>query len=105
MTDGIQDLSVLHEVPYSNIDGAYVKVAIEKTGPKLTDPERWTEEREGTIVGRGNGQGVYYDTDAQEVLTHSIGPAIYLNTREETVLEVRTDKLGNELVEFRPEEA
>jgi hypothetical protein len=105
MTNGIADLSVLHDKPYSQIKGDWVKVRQETTDytePLLERREATqTEVREGTIVGRGNGTGTYYDGVEKAVMTHSIGPAIYLETPEETVLEVRTDKENNELLDYQ----
>lgn len=103
MTDGITDLNALHEVPYSNIKGAYVKVHQSiSTDPMYPQKER-IETREGVIVGREKGQSLYYDSDMGEnIPTHNA--AIYLETPEDTILEVRTDKTENELLEFQPRE-
>jgi hypothetical protein len=95
-------LEQLHEVPYSEIEGAYAKVKITDE-PRPMEPERIVEIREGKIIGRGNGWGTTYDTGEKEVMEVVIGPSIYLDTPEETTLEVRTDKRGNELLEFNPE--
>jgi hypothetical protein len=109
MTEGITDLSVLHEVPYRHIEGAYVKVNQEIENDPLmmehkTVNRTHTETREGTIVGRGNGQGLAYDTGEKRSKPISIGPSIYLDTPGDTILEVRTDKVENELLEFEPPE-
>jgi len=104
MSDGIS-LSHLHEVPWSNIEGAYVKVRQETTEYDYlrdTEPQRTTEIREGVIVGRAQGRGLYYDSERNENIPTSIGPSIYLDTPEDTILEVRTDKTENELLEFEP---
>jgi hypothetical protein len=101
-------LSHLHDKPYSEINGDWVKVKRELTDYTAPLSERRgrgeTEVREGKIVGRGNGTGVYYDSDLGEVLPHSIGPAIYIETPEETVLEVRTDKENNGLLDYQNNE-
>jgi len=105
MSDGVS-LSHLHDVPYSNIEGAYVKVKQEVTdhmAAPVGEVERSTEEREGRIIGRGNGRGVVWDRGEKANKTVSIGPSIYLDTPEDTILEVRTDKLENELLAFEPE--
>lgn len=106
MSDGVS-LSHLHEVPYSQIEGAYVKVNQEAVSNRVRiheQPETHTETREGKIVGRGNGTGTYYDSVEKAVMTHSIGPAIYIETPEDTILEVRTDKTENELVDYQNNE-
>jgi hypothetical protein len=103
MTDGVS-LSHLHEVPYSNIKGAYVKVKQERIrGDPMdisTETKREKLTREGTIVGRANGTGLYYDAQRGESVVDRIGPCIYIETPEETVLEVSTEKSGNELLEY-----
>jgi hypothetical protein len=108
MSDGITDLSVLHDVPWSNIEGAHVEVKQATTDHALPEAERrkrtTTEIREGVIVGRGEGRGVTYDTGEREVVEISIGPSIYLDTPEDTILEVRTYKDENELLDFTPAE-
>jgi len=107
MTAGTS-LSHLHEVPYSNVEGAYVKVKQEvNTNPVVISeqPETHTETREGEIVGRAEGTGLYYSEKHGENIADSIGPCIYLSTPEDTILEVSTDKPENELLEFtRPGE-
>lgn len=108
MTAGIP-LEDLHEVPYSNVEGAYVKVKQEVTTlvQPTTEPpyESKTEVREGEIVGRAEGTGLYYSDTLGEDVADPIGPCIYLRTPEDTILEVRTDKPENELLEFtRPGE-
>jgi len=103
----INDLSDLHTVPYSEVEGAYIKVLVEKTvdhGRLDEAPTYKMEAREGEIVGRGNGTGLYYDTKAKDTYETSIGPAVYIYTAEETTLEVRTDRIENELVEFKAQE-
>ena len=108
MTNGITDLSVLHEVPYSQIKGAWVKVKQEQQPDDLLslgNPKaRETKIREGIIVGRGNGRGTAYDTGEREVQEITIGPAIYLETPENTILEVRTDKDASELLDYQNNE-
>ena len=110
MTDGIKDLSMFHEVPYSNLRGAHVEIRIENTDHAavgaVSNPgaHTTTEVREGVIVGRGNGRGVSYDTGENQVMETSIGPSVYLETPQDTILEVRADKSGNELLEFTPPE-
>ena len=106
MPDGITDLSVLHDVPWSQIEGAYVTVKQVTTDHALPEAERrkrtTTEVREGEIAGRGAGWGVTYDTGERETKQISIGPSIYLDTPEDTILEVRTYKDENELLDFTP---
>jgi len=105
--DGLS-LSHLHEVPYSNIEGAQVHVTIDKTtveestGGPVTHKE--TIHRAGRIVGRGEGRGVAYDSGSKTTKPTSIGPSIYLDTPEDTILEVRTDKAGNKLTMFDPDD-
>jgi len=101
MSENITDLSVFHEVPWENIDGAYVKVhqKIDST-PHMPRKER-LETREGQIVGREIGQSLYYDSQRGESAP-TYQAAIYLETPEDTILEIRTDKPGNELIEFKP---
>lgn len=107
-----QTLADLHELPWSAIEGADVRVRLEVDDRPMhlsasealerQDLVR-TEDREGEIVGREMGKGLYYSSD-HGLIPDSIGPAIYLDTPEETTLEVRTDKLGNELLAFEPPE-
>lgn len=111
MSENITDLSVFHEVPYENIRGAYVKVShsidhayLPNADPRKSGSSATEEIREGTIVGRGEGRGTAFDTGEKEVRPISIGPSIYLDTPEDTILEIRTDKAGNELLEFIPGE-
>lgn len=106
MTDNLTNLEAFHEVPYNNIKNAYVEVKQEITDDPLAHkPTTHIETREGTIVGRGNGRGIRYDSSgANAYIETTIGPSIYLETPEETILEVRTDKPGNELRDFRPKE-
>jgi len=104
----IKNLEALHEVPYSNIKGAYVKVKQEQQPTELLEvgnpTARETKTREGTIVGRANGTGLYYDSQMKESVVDTIGPCIYIETPAETILEVNTEKTNNELLEFEPEE-
>jgi len=106
--DGLTNLSALHEVPYSNVEGAYVKVKQEQQPDDLLElgnPQaRETEIREGTIVGRAEGTGLYYDSQRRENVVDTIGPCIYIETPEDTVLEVSTEKTQNELLEFEHNE-
>jgi hypothetical protein len=103
MSDGIKDLDALHEVPWSSIKGAYVKVKQETTEHVTVQRQATkTEIREGKIVGREKGQSLYYDSEIGEnIPTHNA--AIFLDTPENTILEVSTDKTENELLEFLPE--
>lgn len=102
-------MSHLHEVPWPAVEGAFVRVRVERTDHAAIgsvanpDAHRQTEIREGTIVGRGAGRGVAYDSGESRTKPINIGPSIYLDTPQDTVLEVRTDKLENELLEFQPE--
>jgi len=104
MSNGITDLSVLHEVPYSDIKGASVKVLLEKDDPMMLEARTEREVRQGTIVGRGNGQGVAYDRQEKDCKPISIGPSIYLETPEDTILEVRTEKVANKLLNYKDNE-
>lgn len=62
------------------------------------------EEREGELVGRAEGRGIWYDSARGENVPNHIGPTVFLETPEDTVLEVRTDKDGNKLLAFEPPE-
>lgn len=100
-------LEAVHDMPWDDLEGAYIKVKQEASDPlppHHNDTERSIEEREGTLVGRGEGQGVSYDTGEKATRPLRIGPAIYLDTPEDTILEVRTDKVETELLEFEPPE-
>lgn len=104
MSEGVKDLNPLHEVPWSNIKGAYVKVhqEVSEDPLALSEVDTYLETREGEIVGREKGQSLYYDSERGEnIPTHNA--AIYLETPEDTILEVSTDKTANELLEFEPE--
>ena len=110
MTDGVS-LSHLHETPWTDVKGAYIEVEIEIDSNPLTvpaleyDPDNVTyERREGDLVGRANGTGLYYDSDRGENIPTPIGTKVYLDTPQDTVLEVATDKSGNTLVNFQPPE-
>jgi len=105
--DGITAISAFHDVPWTMLEGAYIKVRQDVTDHTLSLSERrerddLTQVREGEIVGRGEGVGVYYSGDVGEVMTHSIGPALYIRTKEGTVLEFRTGKELNEVLDFKP---
>jgi len=99
-------LSDLHEASWSRIEGAYVRVRqeVDRRDPLRPGDDQQdrvtTEEREGELVGRAEGTGLYYDPDRGRNIPDSIGPAIYLDTPEDTILEVRTDKCENELLAF-----
>lgn len=102
-----KELEDLHEAPWSRIEGAYVRVRQEVDNRDPLDPTQndredlvTSEEREGELVGRGEGRGLYYDSEHGRNIPMSIGPAIYLDTPEDTILEVRTGKLDNELLAF-----
>jgi len=106
MSATIENLSAFHEVPYSNIEGAYVEVKQEVTHAiHTTDSlghKKETKIREGTIVGRAKGTGLSYDSEMGETLPTN-DCAIFISTPEDTVLEVRTDKSENELRKFKAE--
>jgi len=115
MTDEIpvpkhpETLAELHERPWSDIEGAYLRVAQEVDDNDFAAPateydasKLRVEEREGELVGREIGTGLYFDSGRGELVTTRIGPAVYLDTPEDTTLEVSTDKLGNELLEYTP---
>jgi len=99
-------LSDLHEAPWSRIEGAYARVRQEADQRDPHPPHDdgqdrvTTEEREGELVGRAEGTGLYYDSERGRNIPDSIGPVIYLDTPEDTILEVRTDKCENELLAF-----
>jgi len=100
-------LSDLHDMPWRTVEGAYVRVEIEEDTRDPLDPRQDDvddpyeyEEREGTIVGRGAGTGLTYDRERGELVATSIGPKVVLDTPEGTILEVSTDKPGNELLAF-----
>lgn len=104
-------LQDLHEAPWSRIEGAFVRVRQQVDRRDPLDPAQddrhdlvTTEEREGQLVGRAEGTGLYYDADRGETVPTSIGPAIYLDTPEDTVLEVRTDKHETELLAYEAAE-
>lgn len=111
MTDAPDSLEALHEWPWSEIEGAHVRVEQEVTDdlaalarpPSEPPPEPTIEEREGELVGRAEGTGLYF-SEEHGLIPDGIGPAIFLSTPEDTVLEVRTDRLENELLAFEPAE-
>jgi hypothetical protein len=91
------------------MQGAYVRVQQEQDDRDPLDPDQdrrtdlvYTVEREGEIVGRAEGHGLWYDSSGGELASSRIGPAIFLSTPRDTVLEVRTNKLDNKLLEFEP---
>jgi len=105
-------LAHLHEGPWSKVEGAFVRVrqVIDTHDPLPPHDDNreggvTTEVREGELVGRANGKGLYYDAERAENVPTSIGPTVYLDTPEETTLEVRTDKSENKLLAFeRPDD-
>ena len=104
---GEMTLAALHQMPWRTVEGAHVRVEIEEDTRDPLDPRQDDvddpyeyEQREGTIVGRGNGTGLTYDRERGELVATSIGPKIVLDTPEDTFLEVATDKPGNELLAF-----
>jgi len=98
-------LADLHILSWDMIEGAYVKVKQEvtETSELSLQPKTETVVREGTIVGRANGTTLYYDSKTGENIPDN-ECGIYLETPEDTILEVRTDKLNNELLEFEHNE-
>jgi len=99
----VPELPELHEMPYSEINGAYVKVHQQVTSSPMMPQKERRETREGTIAGRQKGHGLYFDSElGQNVPTTEC--AIFIETPEDTILEVRTDKPENELLEFEPQE-
>lgn len=112
MNSDPETLTEVYQLPWVLVEGAHVRVQIEKDDNDIMapaseyDPEKIRhEEREGEVVGRAEGTGLYYDSGRGEPIPTSIGPAVFLDTPEDTVLEVRTDKIGNELLEYTPPEA
>lgn len=103
-------LSELHELPWSEIAGAHVVVRqvvdnvdhalprSERSDPDERQPDH--ERREGDLVGRAIGDGLYYDTKRGENVADQIGPAVYLHAPDNTVLEVSTKRKGTELLSF-----
>lgn len=117
MTDSESDdetpetLPDLHELAWSRVEGAYVRVQQEVDDRDPLVPEQddrhdlvTTKEREGELVGRAEGRGLYYDSERGRNAPTSIGPVIYLDTPEDTILEVRTDKHENALLAFETAE-
>jgi hypothetical protein len=100
----VQDLSAFHDVPWTMLEGMHATFRIEYVERRagVDEPVYETEEREGVIVGRGEGRGVRYDSGERSTMETTIGPAVYLETPEDTILEVRTDKSGNELLDIYP---
>jgi hypothetical protein len=97
-------LQDLREVPYSQIEGAYVKVDVYASDRLMQESDiHVTKTREGEIIGRGHGRGVSYDTGEKDCVEITIGPSIYLHTQEDTILEIRLDKSENELLAFELE--
>jgi len=107
MTDQPSTLAELHERPWGDIEGAHVRVEIEEdtrdpfdpTQDDVDDPYDYVV-REGTVVGRGIGTGLTYDSASGELVPDRLGPKIVLDTPEDTFLEVVTDEVGNELLSF-----
>jgi len=106
----VQDLSAFHDVPWTMLEGMHAKFRIttDHVGLPSSDPRRevqsQTEQiREGVIVGRGEGRGLRYDSSGENAYMETrIGPAVYLDTPEDTILEVRTGKSENELLDIYP---
>jgi len=108
--DALQDLSAFHDVPWTMLEGMHAKfktvnyhAGIPHADPTEAVDSRTEEIREGVIVGRGEGRGIQYDSSgANAYMETTIGPAVYLDTPEDTILEVRTDKSENELLDIYP---
>jgi len=105
----VQDLSAFHDVPWTMLEGMRVKfrittdhVALPSSDPRGEVQSQTEQIREGVIVGRGEGRGVTWDDGIKDVREHQIGPAVYIDTPQDTILEVRTDKDGNELLDIYP---
>jgi len=103
-------LADLHELPWSTIEGAHVRVAqqVDKRDPlDPTQDDRQdlvtTEEREGTIAGRHRGWRLKYSRTAGDYAEPG-DEHIVIHTAEDTYLEVRTAKPGNELLAFETPE-
>lgn len=112
MTDQPSTLAELHERPWSDIEGVHVRVEIKEDTRDPLDPTQGDVDdpyehvvREGTVVGRGNGRGLTYSSEAGELVPDMLGPKIVLDTPEDTFLEVVTDKVGNGLLSFDQEES
>lgn len=104
-------LKDLHDLAWSAIEGAHVVVRMEVDDNDIAlPPSEWSEGnvypeiREGEVVGRGQGTGLSYDARDAQLRPSRIGPSVYLDTVEDTVLEVRTNKPENELLAFEPRE-
>lgn len=104
--DGPTELADLHMAPWPDVDGAHVVVRQVTTTPTPVGKrlEEQTSERQGTLVGRAIGTGISYDADAKESYPTRMGPCIYLETPEDTILEVNTQKPENELLAYEPPE-
>jgi len=108
--DALQDLSAFHDVPWTMLEGMHAtfRIVSDHVGVPSGDPQgevhSQTEQiREGVIVGRGEGRGIRYDSSgANAYMETTIGPSVYLETPEDTILEVRTDKPENELLDIYP---
>lgn len=107
MSENIDTLGDFHQAPWDAIENGYLYVVIEidtrdplsPISEQTDDPYEY-ETREGELVGRATGTGLYYDGDRHENVVTRIGPCIYISTPDDTVLEVRTDRTGNELLTF-----
>lgn len=107
--DALKDLSAFHDVPWTMLEGMRAKfrittdhVALPNADPRGEAQSQTEQIREGVIVGRGEGHGVTWDDGIKDVREHQIGPAVYIDTPQDTILEVRTDKDGNELLDIYP---
>jgi len=108
--DALKDLSAFHDVPWTMLEGMHVKfrittdhVALPSSDPRGEVQSQTEQIREGVIVGRGEGRGIRYDSSGENAyMETTIGPSVYLETEQDTILEVRTDKSGNELLDIYP---
>jgi len=85
------DLADLHERPWSKIKNVRVVIRTDNSDPFLPDGPTGPTIREGEVVGRSVGMGLYYMDKTDELIEEEIGPRIYIETVDDGILEIRTD--------------
>lgn len=101
MDGEITTLDDVHRLPWAAIEGATLRVRQElqpHPAPIGDQPATETVERQGDVVGRRAGSGLHYDSAREQTVVTHTGPRLYLETPQDTVVEICTDKPANELL-------
>lgn len=109
----IETLADLHEAPWSEIAGARLRVRV---GTEVLDARRRGKRqaardtgdeptvREGVLTGRHVGRMMMY-VPGDGVFADAADPMVVMQTPAGTMLQIHTDREGNELLAFEPDGA